>query len=93
LQVTFQDDVLIDFAFFSGGNNPDNEPEHDSFARHGGIRYWSGEAYWAEDTGNGGDTGTGEGGGGSGPTPPTGSFTINMGGEVYNVSGAWTLTK
>lgn len=49
LQVTFQDDVLYDFAFFSGGASPAYSPEHDLFARHGGVRYWSGEAYWAAD--------------------------------------------
>jgi hypothetical protein len=76
LQVTPEDDVLIDFAFFSGGaTHPDNETEWDSFARHGGVRYWSGEAYW-EDTGNGGDTGTG-GGGGTTPTPPAGGHIVD----------------
>lgn len=88
LQVSPNDDVLYDFAFFSGGaSHPDNETEWDSYARHGGIRYWSGEEYWAAD-----NTGNGEGGGGdTGPNPPTGNFTINMGGETYNVSGSWRL--
>jgi hypothetical protein len=91
MMATAEDDVIYDFAFFSGGASPAYSPEHDSFARHGGIRYWSGEEYWAE--GNGAGGGTGEGGGTTPPNPPAGSFTINMGGEVYNVSGSWTLKK
>jgi hypothetical protein len=72
LQATAEDDVLYDFAFFSGGASPAYSPEHDSYTRHGGIRYWSGEAYWAADTGNGGGTDIG-GGGGTTPTPPSGA--------------------
>lgn len=90
MMATATDDVLYDFAFFSGGASTAYSPEWDSYARHGGIRYWSGEEYWAADAGNGGGGG---GGGDTGPNPPAGSFTINMGGEVYNVSGNWNLTK
>jgi hypothetical protein len=67
MKATATDDVLIDFAFFSGGSGPAYEPEWDSYARHGGVRYWSGEA----EAGNG-DTGSGEGGGTTPPTPPAG---------------------
>jgi hypothetical protein len=79
LMATAQDDVLMDFAFFSGGASTAYSPEHDSYARHGGVRYWTGEAYW--DTGNG-DGGTGEGGGGTTPTPPSGAtshFSLGVG--------------
>jgi hypothetical protein len=79
LMATATDDVLYDFAFFSGGAVPAYSPEWDSYARHGGVRYWSGEAYWASgdvpvppDTGNGGGGGT-DGGGGTTPTPPAGA--------------------
>jgi hypothetical protein len=80
MMATATDDVLMDFAFFSGGASPAYSPEHDSYARHGGVRYWSGEAYWADDTGNG--DGSGEGGNGSTPTPPSGAtspFSIAVG--------------
>ena len=72
-----QDDVFFDFAFFSGGSGNAYAPNHDCYTRHGGIRYWSGEA----ETGNG-DGGTGEGGGDTGPTPPSGAtlpFSLAVG--------------
>jgi hypothetical protein len=88
-----KDDVFFDFAFFSGGSGANYAPEHDSFARHGGVRYWSGAAYWVDDEGgNGGESG--EGGGGSTPQPPAGLHTVDasviIDGEIY--SGRLTKT-
>jgi hypothetical protein len=92
MMATSSDDVLYDFAFFSGGAAPAYSPEHDSYARHGGVRYWSGEAYWAE--GNGGtDTGGGSGGVEPGPTPTGGGFTVEFAGKEYEVSGKWSLKE
>lgn len=88
LMATAEDDVLIDFAFFSGGASTAYSPEWDSYARHGGVRYWSGEAYWEADTGNGDG---GNGGGDTGPTPPSGEFTITIEGKTYLVTGNWVL--
>jgi hypothetical protein len=74
MQVSPADDVIFDFAFFSGGAGDAYALPKDCYARHGGIRYWSGDAYWAaDDTGNGGDGGTGNGGGTTPPTPPAGA--------------------
>lgn len=73
MMATATDDVIYDFAYFSGGNDPAYSPEWDSYARNGGIRYWSGEAYWAEEGNGGGDTI--DGGGGTEPTPPVGATT------------------
>jgi hypothetical protein len=42
LQVTPQDDVLFDFAFFAGGGE-NQACRWDSFARHGSIHCWSGK--------------------------------------------------
>jgi hypothetical protein len=91
MMATSQDDVLIDFAFFSGGATPAYSPANDSYARHGGVRYWSGEAYW--DAGNGTDTGGGGDNGGSTPAPDAGAFTIVLDGVSYAVTGTWNLTK
>jgi hypothetical protein len=86
---TPEDDVIFDFAFWHGGADANYAPEHDSYARCGGVRMWSGEAYWA-DTGNGGGT---DNGGGTGPTPPAGgSTTITIEGVTYDVAGNLTLT-
>lgn len=41
--VSSSDDVIFDFAFFAGGATPDFAPTHDSYARHGGVRMWSGK--------------------------------------------------
>ncbi len=79
MMATATDDVLIDFAFFSGGaTHPDNETEWDSYARHGNVRFWSGEAYW-DDSGDGGET------------PPPGQATpltvdasVIIDGEIYS---------
>lgn len=91
---TATDDVIYDFAFWSGGNSWQYAPERDSYARCGSVRMWSGEAYWdAADGGNGGDTGTGGDGSGTTPTPPGGGFTVEIDGERYTVNGSWTLTK
>lgn len=89
MMATAQDDVLYDFAFFSGGAAPAYSPEHDSYARHGGVRYWSGEAYWEEGNEGGG---SGEGGG-TEPPQPVGGFTITIENESYEVHGSWTLKK
>ncbi len=87
MQVSPDDDVIYDFAFFSGGADARYTPAYHSYARHGGVRYWSGETYWE---GNG-DEGSG-GGGGTGPTPPAGGFTVTIDGVDYQVTGNWTLT-
>ena len=89
MMATAQDDVLYDFAFFSGGASPAYSPEHDSYARHGGVRYWSGEAYWAGE----GTPPNPEPGPGTDPIPATPGFTIELDGEVYEVSGSWKLKK
>ena len=75
LQVTADDDVLFDFAFFHGGAGDSYAAEHDCFARIGNIRCWSGDA---ADTGDGSGGNGGDGGDGGetlppdpGPTPPT----------------------
>lgn len=99
MMATATDDVLYDFAFFSGGaTHPDNEPQWDSFARHGGIRYWSGSEYWAADDSGGGDGGnggggSGGGGNGSGPTLPAGGLTIDIDGTLYKTGDAVPLVK
>ena len=84
LMATAADDVIYDFAFWSGGASADYAPEHDSYARCGNVRMWSGEAYW--ETGNGG-SGSGEGGGTT-PTPPAGGHTVDasviIDGEIYS---------
>jgi hypothetical protein len=83
LQVSEGDDVLFDFAFFAGGGQV-QACRWDSFARHGNIRCWSGEAA--------------EGGGESGsetPTPPSpdsdSGLRVTVGGVTYRASGALTL--
>jgi len=43
LQVTAQDDVLFDFAFFAGGGQ-ENAPRWDCYGRHGNIKCWSGSS-------------------------------------------------
>jgi hypothetical protein len=78
LMATATDDVLYDFAFFSGGASTAYSPEHDSYARNGGIRYWSGEEYWTADTG--GNGGSGEGSGGDG-------LTITLEDRTYTATG------
>ncbi len=91
LMATAEDDVLYDFAFFSGGASTAYSPAHDSYARHGGIRYWSGEAYWAgDDTGNG-EGGSGEGGGPTPPVPTDGDFIVTIDGRRYRVIGEWVI--
>jgi hypothetical protein len=82
-KATTTDDVIFDFAFWHGGSGADYAPEHDSFARCGGVRVWSGEEYWTADTGNGD---TGDGG-------VTGGVTITIDGQIYDVTGDLTLTK
>jgi hypothetical protein len=46
LQVTADDDVLYDFAFFAGGGQT-NACRWDSYARNGNIRCWSGTGDYA----------------------------------------------
>lgn len=41
MQASVTDDVIYDFAFFMGGDAPEYGPEHDSYARHGGVHFWS----------------------------------------------------
>jgi len=41
LQVTPEDDVIFDFAFFAGGATPAYAPRWDSYARHGNVRCYS----------------------------------------------------
>jgi hypothetical protein len=77
MMATATDDVIYDFAFFSGGASTAYSPEWDSYTRHGGIRYWSGESA----TGNG-DEGSGGDGDITPPTPPAGAtspFSIAVG--------------
>ena len=80
LQATANDDVLYDFAFFSGGAGDAYSFPKDCYARHGGIRYWSGEAYWTADAGNGGSGGGGDG------------VSITLGDTTYDAKGHLTLT-
>jgi hypothetical protein len=49
LQVTPEDDVLFDFAFFAGGGAT-NACRWDSFARHGNVKCWSGEGAYGAGT-------------------------------------------
>jgi len=68
LQVTADDDVLYDFAFFAGGGAT-NACRWDSYARVGNIHCWSGTDDWAQvippDPGPGPD-----------PSPPPGQYQV-----------------
>jgi hypothetical protein len=70
MKLDANDSVYFDFAFFSGGSGPNYAPEHDSYARHGSVRFYNVAA-------NGGAGGGGGGGNGGGtPTEPSERFSL-----------------